>query len=313
MPCTHHLNAYGDHRYLGSFGADTIALPGVLGGTKLSWPGLFACFDNTFSCPEANSSSCLAKNTGCPPPTHIAGQCPYGSGLEAGQSVSTLTFAACFNQHTGNAVFTITVLLNRPTPLPGMLFGQNSLTTQLVNQGLISKALGFCYQPPARNLNCAAPPISNASRLVLGSGLLPRAVVQAGGLTSLQSAPLINSVYPPNPGATEPKFPEFRTSTINASVAVFGKSTPSVHDVSKANVLWDTGAFGQAMVPGNVFLAYQDYFNKSLAGANASGQIMPCGNSTVVESICGSNFYKASREPVAFFWPSETDFPDLFN
>ena len=75
-----------------------------------------------------------------------------------------------------------------------MLFGQNSLTTQLVNLGLIGKALGFCYLPPSRNAQCSAPAVSNASRLVLGFGPLPKEVIAAGGLSSMQSAPLTNAM-----------------------------------------------------------------------------------------------------------------------
>ena len=119
-----------------------------------------------------------------------------------------------------------------------MLFGQNSLTSQLVNLGIIEKALGFCYLPPARNAQCSAPNVFNTSRLVLGHGPMPKQVAAAGGLTSMQSAPLINVMYPNNPGATEPRVPEFRTLTTSTSVARFGEDSAHVLDTSASNVLW---------------------------------------------------------------------------
>ena len=71
--------------YLGTFGKDTVTLPGVLNAKPLTWTGLFACFDNTFFCAE-NATTCIAQNTGCPPPSpaQVNGSCPSGTGLEAG-------------------------------------------------------------------------------------------------------------------------------------------------------------------------------------------------------------------------------------
>ena len=119
-----------------------------------------------------------------------------------------------------------------------MLFGQNSLTTQLVNLGKIEKALGICYMPPARNSDCGASAISNASRIVLGFGPMPTEIIALGGIKSMQSAPLLDFPYPPDPGATEPTFPEFRTQTSSASVLDFVTQTAVDLDVSEANVLW---------------------------------------------------------------------------
>lgn len=119
-----------------------------------------------------------------------------------------------------------------------MLFGQNSLTTQLVNLGKIEKALGICYMPPTRNSDCGAPAISNASRIVLGYGPMPTEVIALGGIKSMQSAPLLHFPYPPDPGVTEPTFPEFRTQASSVSILDFAKQTAIDLDVSKATVLW---------------------------------------------------------------------------
>lgn len=119
-----------------------------------------------------------------------------------------------------------------------MLFGQNSLTTQLVNLGMIEKALGFCYLPPARNAQCDAAPISNASRIVLGFGPMPNEIAAAGGLEAMQNAPLLNITYPPPPvGATEPTFPEFRTQAAYVNMLDISGNASKV-DVSAANILW---------------------------------------------------------------------------
>ena len=119
-----------------------------------------------------------------------------------------------------------------------MLFGQNSLTTQLVNIGMIEKAVGFCYMPPVRNSQCSAAPTSNTSRLVLGFGPIPTEVEALGGIGSMHSAPLMQYTYPPDPGATEPTFPEFRTKTISAAMLDFSTQKVMNINVSAANVLW---------------------------------------------------------------------------
>ena len=76
----------GFNGYLGLFGTDTISLPGALNAT-LDWTGLFACYENTFSCNETDTA-CVAKYTSCPAPSMMSsGQCPNGTGLEAGERV----------------------------------------------------------------------------------------------------------------------------------------------------------------------------------------------------------------------------------
>ena len=76
----------GYNGYLGSFGADTITLPGALNMGGLAWEGIFACYDDNFFCPEVNGSECLSSYVGCPAPSvsEDGDNCPKPGGLEAG-------------------------------------------------------------------------------------------------------------------------------------------------------------------------------------------------------------------------------------
>ena len=87
----------------------------------------------------------------------------------------------------------------------------------------------------------------------------------------MQSAPLtpyISNAQNGTSKSTLPLFPEFRTNATGASIPVFGASGAGA-TVSVAlhgwNILWDTGAYGQASVSPSVFTPYQAYFNASLA------------------------------------------------
>lgn len=92
----------GLNGYLGTFGTDTIKLPGAL-NASLSWTGLFACFDDTFECPGGpTEDDCKNQYTGCPAPTasQESGNCPYGDGLEAGERHTTTCGGAYVRMRT---------------------------------------------------------------------------------------------------------------------------------------------------------------------------------------------------------------------
>ena len=124
--------------------------------------------------------------------------------------------------------------------------------------------VGMCFIPPAKNSNCAIDQYASKSYVLLGSGQLPKSVVSAGGLSSLNSVPLIVTSIQSN-SAADQSASKFKSQPLSVAIPAYSSSSkPSTFDVSNTTVLWDSGAASQSSVPAAVYNAALQYYNNAL-------------------------------------------------
>ena len=127
----------------------------------------------------------------------------------------------------------------------------------------------MCFLSPAKNSNCAAAQNASKSYVVLGSGQLPKAVIKAGGLASLNSVPLRATSNNTSISAADQHADKFESIPLSVLIPTFGSSTPTKIAVSsKTIVLWDSGAASQSSVPAPVYQAALGYYTKALVAVS---------------------------------------------
>jgi hypothetical protein len=127
----------------------------------------------------------------------------------------------------------------------------------------------MCFLPPAKNSNCAAAQDAAKSYVVLGSGKLPKVVMKAGGLTSLNSVPLRNTTNNTSVSASDQHAIKFESNPLSVAIPAFGSSKPTqIKTTTNMIVLWDSGAASQSSVPTPVYQAALAYYNQSLVVVN---------------------------------------------
>lgn len=257
----------GMNGFKGSFAKDTVTVLDVTrSGTaqRLSLQAVFACAQATFYCAQGGSACQLAQQS-CPTNTT-----PQSILMKGGCVKSRKGVEAGWTFNAGGSASAV------------------ALPEQVYRAGLIkNRVLGICWQRVQKDADCRADIVPN-SATVLGPAL-PTGINLT---TDLQVAPLNNATAVASQGGASPSTHTFRTNVTGISMAQFRSKTAwntSFSGPRLPSVLWDTGAYGESIVPPPAFEAFMSYFDAASAEAynGTKFSIQPCGAKAA--AFCGAN------------------------